>query len=142
MKTRTHQEKVMSSVDESPSVESKHIAFLDSTHEPSPEPRTPKERLIHLSEFPTEFQDYGNTSKLFRHEKHLHPPEVPPKVEPSKEWLMEVKHSFEAIRILLPSVAMPCSLKGTVVEALHNSTVGTSIMSEFPLRKIFWATCC
>ena len=44
---------------------------------------------------------------------------------------MEVKHSSEAIWILSPSMAMPCSLWGTVVEALHNATVGTSIMSEF-----------
>jgi hypothetical protein len=121
----------MSSVEESPSVESKYVASLDSTHEPTPEPQTPKERLIHPSEFPIEFRDYGNTSKLFQHEKHLHPPKVSLKVELSKEWLMEVKHFSKAIRILLPSMAMPCSLKGTIVEALHNPTVETRIMSEF-----------
>ena len=44
---------------------------------------------------------------------------------------MEVKHSSEAIWILSPSTTMPCSLRGTVVEALHNPTVETNIMSEF-----------
>jgi hypothetical protein len=65
------------------------------THEPSPEPRTPKERVFHPSEYPIEFKDYGNTSKISRHEKHTK--KVSPRVEPSKEWLMEVKHSSEAI---------------------------------------------
>ena len=97
----------MSSVEESSSVESKPIASLDSTHEPLPEPRTSKERVIHPSEFRIEFEDYGNTSKLFWHNPHE---EVFPKIEPSKEWLMEVKHSSEAIQILSPSTAMPCLL--------------------------------
>ena len=59
----TLQAKVMSSVEESSLVESKLIPSLGSTHEPSPEPRTPKEQVIHPSEFPIEFWDYGNTSK-------------------------------------------------------------------------------
>ena len=73
METRTLQAKVMSSVDESSLVESKLIPSLGSTHEPSPEPRTPKERVIHPSEFPIEFKDYGNILKLLRHENHTHP---------------------------------------------------------------------
>ena len=85
----------MSSVEESSLVESKHVASLDLTHEPSFEPQTPKERLIHPLEFPIEFGDYGNTSKYLWHEKHIR--EVSPKTEPSKEWLMEVKHSSKAI---------------------------------------------
>ena len=85
----------MSSVEESSSVKSKHIPSLDLTHEPSPEPLTPKEILIHPSEFPIEFEDYGNTSKLSWHEKHIK--EVSPKIEPSKDWLMEVKCSSKAI---------------------------------------------
>jgi hypothetical protein len=44
---------------------------------------------------------------------------------------MEVKRSSEVIQILSPSTAMPCSLWGTIVEALYNPTVGTNIMSEF-----------
>ena len=31
---------------------------------------------------------------------------------------------------------MPCSLRGTVVEALHNPTVGTNIMSEFLVENL------
>jgi hypothetical protein len=85
----------MSSVEESSLVESKHVPSLDSTREPSPEPRTTKKRLIHPSEFPIEFEEYGNTSKHLQHEKHTK--EVSPKIEPSKEWLMEVKHSSKAI---------------------------------------------
>ena len=77
----------MSSVEESSLVESKHVASLDSTHEPSPGPHTPKERFIHPSEFPIEFEDFGNTSKYFGHKKLTHPSEeVFPKIEPSKEW--------------------------------------------------------
>ena len=68
------------------------------------------------------------------HKKHTK--EVPLKVEPSKEWLMKVKHSSEAIQILSPSTTMPCSLRGTVVEALYNPTVGTSILSEFLAKNL------
>jgi len=117
----------MLSVDESSLVESKPIPSLDLTHEPSLRPWTLKERAIHSSEFPIEFEDYGNTSKLSRHKKLTLPS---PKVEPSKEWLMELRHSFEAIWILSPSIAMPCLLRGAHVEALHNPMVKANIMSE------------
>jgi len=85
----------MSSVKESSSIKTKHIPSLGLTHEPSPEPRTPKERVIHPSEFPIEFKDYGNTSKLSFHKKSTK--EVSPRVKLSKEWLMEMKCSSEAI---------------------------------------------
>ena len=49
---------------------------------------------------------------------------------------MEVKRSSEAIQILSPSTAMPCSLRGTTIESLHNPTVGTSIMSEFLAKNL------
>ena len=88
----------MSSVEESSLVESKLIPFLGSTHEPTTEPRTPKERVIHPLEFPIEFRDYGNTLKYHGHEKLTLPSkEDSPRVNPSKEWLMEVKCSSEAI---------------------------------------------
>jgi len=133
IKTRTLQAKVMSSVDESSLVESKPIPSLDLTHEPSPEPRTPKERILHPLEFLIEFEDSGNTSRHFWHNPH----EVAfPKVEPSKEWLTKVKRFSEAIWILSPSMAMPCSLRGTVIEALYNPTVGTSIMSEYLAKNL------
>jgi hypothetical protein len=54
-----------------------------------------------------------------------------PNVELSKEWLIEVKRSSEAIQILSPSMTMSCSLKEASIEALHNLTVGTNIMSQF-----------
>jgi hypothetical protein len=44
---------------------------------------------------------------------------------------MEVKYSSKAIQILAPSMTMSCSLKGTSIEALHNLTVGTNIISQF-----------
>jgi hypothetical protein len=60
----------MLSVGESSLVETKHRPSLGLTHEPPPEPRTPKERVIHPSEFLIKFEDYGNTSKISQHEKH------------------------------------------------------------------------
>jgi len=44
---------------------------------------------------------------------------------------MEVKLSSKAIRILSPSTTIPCSLRGTTIEALHSPTVETNIMSKF-----------
>ena len=84
METRTLQAKVMSSVEESSFVKSKPIPSLGSTYEPSPEPQTPKETMLHPSEFPIKFKDYGDTSKLLRHTKLTHPLEevsnkIPPK---------------------------------------------------------------
>jgi len=50
---------------------------------------------------------------------------------------MELKRFFEAIWILSPSTAMSCTLRGTFIEALHNPTVRTSIMSEFLVETLF-----
>jgi len=44
---------------------------------------------------------------------------------------MEVKCSSETIWIHSPSMTIPCSIKGTVIEALHDLTAKASIMSEF-----------
>jgi hypothetical protein len=63
------QKKGMSSFEEPSSTESKLVPSLDSTDESSPEPQTPKKRVIHPLEFTIEFEDYGNTSKLSQHEK-------------------------------------------------------------------------
>ena len=109
IRTKPLQAKVLSSVEEFSSVETKHISSLGSTLEPSPEPRTPKERVLHPSEFPIKFEDYGNTSKISWHEKHTK--EVFPIVEPPREWLMEVKCFSKAIQILSPSMTIPCSLR-------------------------------
>jgi hypothetical protein len=85
--------------------------------------------MLHPLEFPIELEDYGRTSNLSWHENH-NSSEVSLKVS-SKEWSMEVKHFSKAIQILSPSMTMPCSLKGTIMEALHNPTVRTNIMSQF-----------
>ena len=50
---------------------------------------------------------------------------------------MEVKHSSKAIRIILHSMTMPYSLRGTNIEALHNPIVGISIMSQFLVKNLF-----
>ena len=84
IRNRILQAKVMSSVEEASSVESRPVPSLDSTNEPSPKPRTPKETMIYPSEFSIEFRDFGNTSKYFGHEKLTRPSkEVSPKIEPS-----------------------------------------------------------
>jgi hypothetical protein len=111
----------MSSFEEPSSTESKLVPSLDLTVEPSPKPQTPKKRILHPSKFIIEFEDFGNTSKHFWHNPH---DEVSPRVEPSKEWLMEVKRSSKTIQILSPSTTIPCSLRETNIEALHNPKSG------------------
>ena len=49
---------------------------------------------------------------------------------------MEVKRSSDAIWILSPSTTMPCLLRGTNIEALHDPIVGISIMSEFLMKDL------
>jgi hypothetical protein len=122
----------MSSVEVSSLVESKLVPSIGSTYEP--EPWTRKETLLHPSKFPIKFEDDGNTSKLSCREKRIN--EVPPNVEPSKEWLMEVKRSYKAIQILSPSTTIPCSLRETNIGAQHNPIVRTSIMSEFLAKNL------
>ena len=52
-------------------------------------------------------------------------------MEPSKEWLMKVEHSYEAIQILSPSTATLYLFRGTIIQAMHNPTAKTNIMFEF-----------
>jgi hypothetical protein len=90
--------KGMSSFEEPSLAESLPFLSLDSTVEPSPEPETPKGEAICPSEFPIEFKEYGRTSNLSWHEEDTFlSKEVFPNMEPSKEWLMEVKRSSKAI---------------------------------------------
>ena len=49
---------------------------------------------------------------------------------------MEVKRSSEAIQIVSPSTTIPCSLRRTNIESLHNHIVRTSIMSEFLAKNL------
>jgi len=70
------------------------------------------------------------------HGTKKHTKKVSPRVESSKEWLMEVKRSSEAFQIFSPSTTIPCSLRGTNIDALHNPTIGTSIMLEFLMKNL------
>jgi hypothetical protein len=142
------QEKPMPCFEESSSAKSNPVPSpsIDSSVRPSPEPQAPKERvLLYPSDFPIEFDDFWNTSNHSWHKKATTPslshPSNPsekalPRKEPPKELLMEVKCSSEAIRIRSPSTTIPCSIKGTVVEALHDPIVKASIMSEFQVKTL------
>jgi hypothetical protein len=122
----------MSSFEEPSSAKSLCSPSLDLTVEPSPEPRTLKEAMLHPLEFPIKFKDYGRISNLPWYEENTFlSKEVSPNTEPSKEWLMKVKHSSKAIQILSPSMIMSCSLRETYMEAIHNLIVGSNIMSQF-----------
>ena len=78
---------------------------------------------------------------IFGHEKLTRPSKkVSPKIEPSKEWFLEVKHSSEPIQTLSPSTTMPCSLRGTSIETLYNPIVGTSIRSKFLVKNLLGNT--
>jgi hypothetical protein len=134
------QEKAMSYFEDSSSVESNPISSpsIDSSIKPSPEPRAPdKGVVLYPSDFPIKFDDFGNTSNSSWDKKATtpslsHPSNLPKKAllrkEPPKEWLMKVKRSSKAIRIRSPSMTVPCSIKGTVAEALHDPTVKASVM--------------
>jgi len=77
----------MLSFKEPSSAESKPVpsTSLDSNLEPSPKPRTQKVGVIHPSEFPIKLEDYGNTSKLFWHEKLILPSEGVP-LKQNHQW--------------------------------------------------------
>jgi hypothetical protein len=68
------------------------------------------------------------------------PEEALPRKEPPKEWLMEVKRSSEAIQIRSPSTTIPCSIKGTAVEAFHAPTFKDSIISKLLARTLLGNT--
>lgn len=53
-----------------------------------------------------------------------------PRFNPSKEWLEEVKHSFEVLQIMSPPTSITCLIR-SVVEALHDPIVEANIMSEY-----------
>jgi hypothetical protein len=67
---RTLQAKVMSSIEESSFVESNHIPSIGLTYEPPPEPRIPKETMLHPLEFPIEFKDFSNTEVITARKTH------------------------------------------------------------------------
>jgi hypothetical protein len=88
----------MSSFEEPSSAESLPLPSLDLTIDRSPKPQTTKEGMLHPSDFLIAFEDYGRASNLPWHKENTFlSKEVSPNAEPSKEWLMEVKHSSIAI---------------------------------------------
>jgi hypothetical protein len=73
----------MSSFEEPSSAESLPSPSLDLTIEPSPEPRTPKEGMLHPLEFLIKFEDYGRISNLPWYEENTFlSKEVSPNAEP------------------------------------------------------------
>uniref|UniRef100_K3ZFD0 Uncharacterized protein n=1 Tax=Setaria italica TaxID=4555 RepID=K3ZFD0_SETIT len=48
-----------------------------------------------------------------------------------EEWLKEVKRSSKAIRISSPPTTISCSIRGTTLDALDDSTAEACIMFEF-----------
>jgi hypothetical protein len=47
------------------------------------------------------------------------------------DWLKEAKCTSEAIRISSTSTTIPCSMRGNIVEALHDPAAEASIISEY-----------
>ena len=99
---------------------------LDSSVEPSPEPRASKEEEIHPSKSSSQFEDYlyeilTNTSNYLCDRRPTASLSSPIK-SMNEEWLEGMKRSSEAFRISSPSTTISCSIRGTVVEALHDPT--------------------
>jgi hypothetical protein len=114
----------------------------DSSVEPSPEPRTPKEEEIQPLEFSSQFGDdpsrnIRNTSNHLRHEKPMASLciyETLDKVfhhETIADWSKEVKHTSKVIRISSTSTTIPCTMRGNIVEALHDPAAAACIISEY-----------
>lgn len=60
-----------------------------------------------------------------------------PEISRSEKRLKEVKLSTKAIHLTSPSAPIPCSLRGTVVEALHNANLEANIMAEHLMDNLF-----
>jgi hypothetical protein len=91
VETKPLLEKAMSCVEESSSAESNPVPSpsIDSSVRPSPEPQAPKEGVVlYPSDFPIEFDDFGNTSIHSWHKKARTPslshPSNLPRNEPPK----------------------------------------------------------
>ena len=60
---------------------------------------------------------YKTIDKIFRH-------------TPAMDWLKEAKRASEAIRISPTSATIPCSMKGNIVEALHDLAAEVCVLPE------------
>jgi len=130
--------------------------FWNSAVETSPKPRILEEEEIILLGAGVEFEeyrfnDYGNTLNYFWESKHRAPPSPPvpleqvflkmttkePRFNPSKQWLMEKNCPSEAFQIFSPPTTIPCLIRGSALEALHDPTVDSNIMLYYLADTIF-----
>ena len=109
--------------------------------EPSPEPRIPKEEEIQPLEFSSRFEDdpsgnIKNTSNHLRHEEPMKSMclyetlDIISRHTPAIDWSKEAKRVFEAIRISPTSATITCSIKGKIIEALHDPAAKVCILPE------------
>ena len=112
-----------------PESEPSSSTSLYSFVEPSPEPRTPKEEVIQPSEFSSRFEDdpLGNIKNTSNHLRHL---DKVFRHTPAIDWSKEAKRASEGIRISPTSAIITCSIKGKIIEALHDSAAEVCILPE------------
>jgi hypothetical protein len=119
----------------------------DSSVDPSPGPRTPKEEEIQPSEFSPRFEDnlLWNIRKTLNHLMHEKPTTSFCLYETLDEvfhhatiidWSKEVKHTSEAIRISSTSTTIHCTMRGNAVEALHDPAIEACIISEYHVNTL------
>ena len=89
------------------------------------------------------FEDFGNMTKYLCQKRPQIPNEpkslvgLEPVRKPIKEltsrmsieWLEEIEHSTEEILILGPSSTIRCYIRGEMVDALYNPTIGVNLIS-------------
>ena len=131
----SNQEERESSQEGLPTAESNPLSSisLDSAIEHSPGPGTPEEEEIQSSEFFFQFEDNssGNIRYTSNHPRHkklaaslclYETLNEVPQHAPIVDWSKEVEHIFEAIQISSSFTTIHCSMKGNIVEALHDPT--------------------
>ena len=126
----------LSTPESEPSSSTSQYSFV----EPSPEPRTPKDEEIQPSEFSSRFEgdpsgNVRNTSNL-RHEEPMKSMclyetlDIISRHTPAIDWSKEAKRASEAIRISPTSATITCSIKGKIIEALHDPAAEVCILPE------------
>ena len=139
----SNQEERESSQEGLPTAESNPLSSIssDSAIEPSPGLGTPEEEEIQSSEFFSQFEDNssGNIRYTLNHPRHkklaaslclYETLNEVPQHAPIVDWSKEVEHIFEAIQISSSFTTIHCSMKGNIVEALHDPTVEACIIPE------------
>ena len=106
-----------------------------------PDTGTSGEEEIQPSKLCVRFEDeplrnIQNTSNHLRHEEPMkslclyETLDIISRQTPAIEWSKEAKHASEAIRISPTSATITCSMKGKIVEALHDPAVEVCILPE------------